>query len=168
MADGWTVLNDRVKTLAVDWTAYATLGSFVLYLLGYLTLRFHLTALGIGTDLNVLDERYLFAGAKFLVYLVSTVPIVVVLGLVLAAVLWLCSGLLSKTGAAALLQPTWARGKAWCLHPVRLTLAGIVLAVLMLQLVMRQCFFFSNLLLAPRMADGCCLEATIIRCASGM
>jgi len=74
VADGWTVLSDRVKTLAVDWTAYAALGSFVLYLLGYLTLRFHLTVLGIGTDLNVLDERYLFAGAKFLVYLVSTVP----------------------------------------------------------------------------------------------
>jgi hypothetical protein len=75
VADGWTGLSDRVKTLAVDWTAYAALGSFVLYLLGYLTLRFHLTALGIGSDLSVLDERYLFAGAKFLVYLVSPSPL---------------------------------------------------------------------------------------------
>src|SRR5687768_2560840 len=48
MADGWALLSDRVKTLAVDWAAYAALGSFVLYALGYLTLRFHLTALGIG------------------------------------------------------------------------------------------------------------------------
>jgi len=71
VADGWTALSDKAKTFAVDWTAYAALGSVVLYLLGYLALRFHLTVLGIGTDLSVLDERYLFAGAKFLVYLVS-------------------------------------------------------------------------------------------------
>jgi hypothetical protein len=162
VAEGWTGLSDRVKMLAVDWAAYAALGSFVLYMLGYLTLRFHLTALGIGTDLSVLDERYLFTGAKFLVYLVSTVPIVVGLGLVLAAVLSLCYWLLSKTRAAALLQPIWMRRRAWCLHPLRLTLVGIVLAVLMIQLVMRQCFFFSNLLLAPRPPQPAWLGALLL------
>ena len=74
MADLWQDLGDKIKGLAAAWTAYTALGSFTLYLLGYLTLRFHLTALGISTDLAVLDERYLFAGAKFLVYLVSSKP----------------------------------------------------------------------------------------------
>ena len=66
VADLWQDLGDKVKGLAGTWTAYTALGSFTVYLLGYLTLRFHLTALGVGTDLAVLDERYLFAGAKFL------------------------------------------------------------------------------------------------------
>ena len=68
MADLWTELSEKAKAFAADWAAYAALGSFALYLPGYLSLRFHLTALGIGTDLAVLDERYLFAGAKSLVY----------------------------------------------------------------------------------------------------
>ena len=75
--------GEQPKALAGNWATYSAIGSFALYLLGYLALRFHLTVLGIGTDLAVLDERYLFAGAKFLVYLVMSVPIVVLVALVL-------------------------------------------------------------------------------------
>ena len=42
---------------------------------------------------------------------------------------------------------------AW-LQPRRLTIAGIVVAVLVIQLVMRQCFAFSNLLLARELPPG--------------
>jgi len=66
-------LDERVKTLAGYWTKYSVIASFVLYLVGYLALRFHLTAIGIGTDLAVLDERYLFTGARFFLYLLSPV-----------------------------------------------------------------------------------------------
>ena len=44
--------------LGSNWTTYTVVGSFLLYVVGYLALRFHLTAIGIGTDLAVLDERY--------------------------------------------------------------------------------------------------------------
>ena len=37
---------------------------------------------------------------------------------------------------------------AWLMKPGRLTLAGIVFCVAVIQLVMRQCFLFSDLLLA--------------------
>ena len=77
MADLLQELNERIKALAGDWTKYTVVGSFLLYVVGYLTLRFHLTAIGIGTDLAVLDERYLFTGARFFVYLVSAVPNIV-------------------------------------------------------------------------------------------
>ena len=80
MADLLHELNERVKALGGDWGKYTLVGSFLLYVVGYLTLRFHLTAIGIGTDLAVLDERYLFTGARFLVYLVSAVPSIVLLG----------------------------------------------------------------------------------------
>src|SRR5206468_4144826 len=45
------------------------------------------------------------------------------------------------------------RALAWRTNPAPLALAGIVLSVLLIQLVMRQCFAFSNLLVADRLPD---------------
>src|SRR5262245_64927825 len=77
-----------VRRIGSDWTKYGVVGSFVLYVFGYLAVRFHLTAIGVGTDLAVLDERYLFAGARFLVYLVSSVPSMLLIILPIAFLLW--------------------------------------------------------------------------------
>lgn len=131
----WEDLKERLKELAGSWPGYVTLGSFALYLLGYLCIRFHLTVLGIGTDLKVLDERYLFAGAKFLVYLFATIASVVLIAIVFSPVIALCVYLL----------------KRW--EPLRHTttvvlVLGILLTVGAIQFVMKQCFEFSNLLLA--------------------
>ena len=60
-------LQTTLKALAGSWASYSALGSFALYVAGYLALRFHLTALGVGTDLAVLDERYVFTGARFVI-----------------------------------------------------------------------------------------------------
>jgi hypothetical protein len=144
-------LGKTLKDLATGWTSYTAFGSFLLYVVGYLTLRFHLTALGVGTDLAVLDERYFFTGVRFAVYLVAALPVVVLLALILFAALYLPYRLLPETIRVHL----WTWGRNLQQRPVTLTLIGIVLAVLMIQLVMRQCFFFSNLLLAdhlPRQA----------------
>ncbi len=134
---------ERVKSLAGHWMQYTVVGSFLLYLLGYLALRFHLTTVGVATDLAVLDERYLFTGARFVVYLVSAVPSIVLLLLLpalLGALLWRA------------LPVGWrARAAGWLMHPPRLTLAGIVFAVVTIQFVMRQCFLLNDLLLAPRL-----------------
>jgi len=133
-------VNERLKSLAGDWSKYSIVGSFLLYVAGYLALRFHLTAIGIGTDLAVLDERYLFTGARFLVYLVSAVPTIVLLSLPVAAAVW---GV-----RRALPERVQSAAGAWIMRPTRLSLMGILFALAMIQLVMRQCFFFSNLLLA--------------------
>ncbi len=140
MADVLEQLNERIKAVGGDWTKYTVVGSFLLYVVGYLALRFHLTAIGVGTDLAVLDERYLFTGMRFLVYLVSTVPSVVLLALPVAAAGWAVSRLLpaaARAGAAT-----------WLMQPARLALIGIVFSVVMIQFVMRKCFVFSDLLLA--------------------
>jgi hypothetical protein len=133
-------LNERIKTLGADWTKYTVVGSFLLYVVGYLALRFHLTAIGVGTDLAVLDERYLFTGARCLVYLVSAVPIVVLVALPATAVGW----------AIRALVPDRVRTRVavWVAHPTHLVVVGIVFAVTMIQFVMRQCFVFSDLLLS--------------------
>jgi len=133
-------LDERVKTPAGDWTKYSVIASFVLYLVGYLALRFHLTAIGIGTDLAVLDERYLFTGARFFVYLVATVPALVLVALPFAALAWI----LHRFAPARLRAAVCTQ----ILRPSRLLLLGIIFAVTMIQFVMRQCFLLSDLLLA--------------------
>jgi hypothetical protein len=143
MADLLENLTERAKALVGEWSKFTLVGSFLLYVTGYLALRFHLTALGVGTDLAVLDERYLFAGARFVVYLVSAVPNVVILALPVALIVW----------AVRRISPEqiWEKVSAWVMHPARLAIVGVVFAVLVIQFVMRQCFVFSNLLLAPNL-----------------
>ena len=136
-------LGQQVKLLAGDWSKYTVLGSFVLYLTGYLALRFHLTAIGVGTDLAVLDERYLFTGARFLVYLVASIPNVVLVALPIVAV-----------GAVAWRLATdrvRTRARLLFADQRRLTIAGVVFSVILIQFFMRQCFVFTDLLLAPRL-----------------
>ena len=140
MSDLLQDLETGVTTLGGNWTKYSVVGSFVLYVFGYLAVRFHLTAIGIGTDLSVLDERYLFAGARFLVYLVSSVPSLLLLLLPAFVLLW---GLMKLVPSFALavrsLPGRRPAAVAWC---------GVAVAVVMIQFVMRQCFFLNNLLLA--------------------
>lgn len=169
MTDLWKELGERVKQLAGTWTAYTALGSFFLYLLGYLSLRFHLTAIGIGTDLAALDERYLFAGAKFLVYLVASVPIVVLLVLILAATVyipyrsacWIIPGNIRKK-LNVIIGNRWEKISSWWSKPTRFTLGGIIFSVVMIQFVMRQCFLFSNLLLVPSLPEPGWLRSLLL------
>lgn len=151
-------LSEKIKILGSHGAAYAAGGSFLLYVLGYLALRFHLTALGIGTDLAVLDERYLFAGAEFLVYLCFTVPSLVLLVLLLGGILYGAYRVL-PAGIAGWL------GKAvtWMAQPARLLLGGIVFSMLMIQFVMRNCFELNNLLLQSDFPDVAILSDWLLR-----
>ncbi len=138
-------LQEKVKAVAGSWSSYTVLGSFVLYVFGYLAVRFHLTALGVGTDLSVLDERYVFTGARFLVYLVSSLLNAVLMILILAALGYLFCRLLpagTRSRLFAWWQESAARHDGWAL-------VGVVFSVLIIQLAMRKCFLYSNLLLAP-------------------
>lgn len=157
MADFWDDLNTRVKTLATSWPSYAALGSFALYLFGYLSLRFHLTALGVATDLNVVDERYLFTGARFLVFLVSTIPILV---LVLGPLALLAYSIFRL----ARRKLTGSR----LLRPNALCIAGIILAVIFIQFFMRQCFFLSNVLMACELPGPEWLRALLLQKDDGL
>ena len=145
MVDLLQDIGDRVKTLAGDWTKYTVVGSFLLYVAGYLALRFHLTAIGIGTDLTVLDERYLFTGARFLVYLVAAVPSMMLLALPLAAVAF---GLWSVVP-----KDTRFRLATSVMTPTTMAVFGIIVALVLIQFVMRQCFRFTNLFLMPQLPE---------------
>lgn len=171
MSSAWDEVSEKVKALAGSWPGYVALGSFALYVMGYLSLRFHLTALGIGTDLDVIDERYVFAGAKFLVYFVSCVPILILLTLTLITIFWLPYRLLPNRVRARVTQISSGISKrlrgSWS-KPHRLALMGIILSVILIQFVMRQCFPLSNLLVAPYLSGPCWLLALLLDEAGGM
>lgn len=133
----------KVASVTGKWPSFTAFGSFFVYLLGYLTLRFELSAYGVATNLDVWDERYLFAGSRFLVYLVSAVPNV----FLIVVVLWLAVFLLSRLLAVDLRCRITQSLRAWATKPNSVPLLGILLAVALIQFVMRQCFVFGNLLL---------------------
>src|SRR6516165_10109013 len=104
---------EKVGGVAGKWTAYSALGTFLLYLFGYLTLRFQLSAYGVATNLDIFDEKYLFAGCRFLVYLVTSVPNILIIILMLAAVGYVPYKLVPVSLKDRLKQ--WA--SAWCATP---------------------------------------------------
>jgi hypothetical protein len=136
------VLRQWVKELGAGWAGHAALGSFAVYVLGYLALRFHLMSFGVMTDLDVLDERYLFAGARFIAYMAATLPSLVLLLLPVA---------LAWAGLRRIMPAALHRPVAWLAAPHRLAWIGLLWAVGWTQLVMRKCWALSNLLLAERL-----------------
>jgi hypothetical protein len=147
-------LGERIKTLAGNWASYTVLGTFVLYAFGYLSLRFQVSALGVvSSDFAVLDERYLFAGIDFLVYLVpqapsaflliilfGAFPLVLLLGLAAAGLK--LAGKDARSAARWLCDRSTSPGAAPTLGAI-----GIVVTVALIQ-IMRQSFAFQSLLLA--------------------
>ncbi len=156
MESFWATLSKGSQSLATHWASYTVLGSFFLYVLGYLALRFHLTALGLGTDLSVIDERYVFAGTKFLIFLIVCVPLLVSLLLLLLVLVYSTYRILPafmRVKVAGFLNNQWQRITVWWLQSDRLAWLGIIFSLLMIE-VMRQGFLVSNLLLAENLPDN--------------
>ncbi len=149
MAELWNDFTEQLGSLAGKWTAYAALGSSLLYLLGYLTLRFQLSTYGVATNLDIFDEKYLFAGCRFMVYLVSSVPNILVIVLVLAAIGYVPYRLVPISVKDRLKR--WVSD--WCAAPLRLPLLGVVFGVALIQFVLRKCFTFGNVLLRKELPD---------------
>jgi hypothetical protein len=161
----WDDAVSRLRSVGLPWATWSLIGSFLLYVLGYLTIRFHLTALGAGTDLGIIDERYLFAGAKFVVYLVSACVTLLLLLILPAGLCYAAYRLLSRRRKPGDEAPDerLAGFRAWCPDQKRMLLLGVLLAILFIQLVMKKCFFFGNLLLAKDLpAEPAWLSALVI------
>jgi hypothetical protein len=102
-------------------------------------LRFQLSTWGVATDLAVLDERYFFAGARFLVYLISTLVSVLLLASPILLVWWCLN--------------RWTRFRQWR-ETWNYAMSGVVFAVLFIQVVEKKCFQFMNSLLVQRQLAG--------------
>jgi hypothetical protein len=141
--------SDKLGNIAGKWTVYSAAGTFLLYLFGYLALRFQLSAYGVATNLDAFDEKYLFAGCRFLVFLSLTLPsLLMILAIVL---LPLYCGY--RIVPASLRSRLNARASRWSSRPYLLRLAGCLAALLLIQFVLRQCVLLSNILLRERPPD---------------
>jgi hypothetical protein len=138
----WNELTEKLGSLVGKWTSFTALGSFLVYLMGYLALRFQLSTYGIATNLDAWDERYLFAGSRFLVYLVSSVPNVLLIAIVLCVVIYALSRLMPITARERIQHGI----TAWTARPNALPSLGILLAVGLIQFVMRKSFALGSLL----------------------
>jgi hypothetical protein len=146
MADLWRDFTGTLDSLAGKWTGYAALGTFPLYLFGYLALRFQLYTYGVATNLDAFDEKYLFAGCSFLVFLAMWIPsILLLLTVVMAPLYW-----------GYRIMPAWLRSRLrstvsrWRSRPYLPLVGGCLLPLLLIQLVLRQCVLLSNMLLRER------------------
>ena len=149
MAEFWSELTEKAGSLAGKWTVYAAFGSFLLYLLGYLTLHGQLSAYGVTGGLDILDQRYLFAGSRFLVFFAASVPSVLIIVLLLVAISYGPYKLIPTPVKNRLAR--WISD--WSAPATRLPLLGIVVGVGLIQLVLRKCFLFANLLVSKGLPD---------------
>jgi hypothetical protein len=155
-------LKNKLKELAGSWPSVVAMGSFFLYVMGYLSIRFHLTALGLGTDLAVLDERYIFAGAKFIIYLLASLPIIAMPVLVVTGVYFGIRKIYRLATAKARKSEPSAGVTRQARSPNSIALLGIVISVILIQVVMRKCFLFSNLLLATELPSPLGLKQLLL------
>jgi hypothetical protein len=136
-------LLDRLAGLSAKWSVVTAIGTFMLYLAGYLALRFQLDMYGVVTNLDVFDGKYLFAGCAFFVYLVSKVPTVLLLVLILGVVFYLPYRLLPKSSRDVVER----RLAAALRKPNVLPLIGVLFGLALIQFVLRNVFVYSNVLL---------------------
>lgn len=154
-SDLFTDLVKKAKFLILNWSVYAALGTFLLYLFGYLSLRFRLSVYGIRTDLPILDENYLFAGAYFLVYVVSFIPILLLILAILFAVVYAILLLVGHLWPS-LTQVLQKAGKgiwSWWSIPTTFMLTAIMLSIAVIQFLMRHCFLLSDTLLLSSLPE---------------
>jgi hypothetical protein len=165
----WQQLLQKLNAFSMGWGNYFALGTFLLYVFGYLSLRFHLSMLGIATDYNFISEHYLFAGARFLVFLVvSTIPVMILIVLIIMG----CGGVLF--GLVSRLPHRWTPSvKNHCVNfekrfqerwnrPLPLALGGILWATLVIQIFMCKVFLLSSLPLATVLPNDPILSYILI------
>ncbi len=158
-------LNEALKSFAQGWAGNATIASLVLYVLGYISLRFHLTTFGIPADLEIVDERYVFQGAKFLVFFLPIFPSLMVLVLAVALPVRLIGRLLSCWTPESLRKRSGGFLTRVCQlteRPNLLLLSSSVISLVMIQKVMRLCFDFHDLLLTRTLEGSGLLRGVLL------
>jgi hypothetical protein len=147
VANPLSTLAEKLGDALGKWTSVAAVGTFLLYLFGYLALRFQLSTYGVVTNLDVFDQRYLLAGDRFLVYLVSTAPHVLVFGFLGFGIVYLPFRLLPSS----LRTSIGARLAALTQRAICVPLFGTLAALCLIEIVMRKCLIFGHLLFAEKL-----------------
>jgi len=153
----------NLNWLEKNWATFITIGSFVLYFFGYLTLRFHLCAMNVTSDYQFIDERYLFAGVNFFLYLFLSIPIVVLLIFIIICIVFIfyilnklllqmIAKLLPKT-TQSYIQTKWKNFVSYLVGPLPLLCTSVLLTFLFIQIVMRKVLLIKSISLLKSLPD---------------
>ncbi len=139
-------IEPEVETRFTQVAAGAALALSVatasLHGIGYISMRLRLLALGVEVEHGALDERFLFEGARCLLQLLITVPLVVLLGSPLVALVALARrsmGVKAKLDRLAV--------SIWHASPRSLLIFGSLWAAVVARFVLHPISRFQNLLL---------------------
>jgi hypothetical protein len=149
MAEPWHGFTGTLDNVAGKWAGYAAVGTFLLYLFGYLALRFQLYTHGVAINLDAFDERYLFAGCSFLVFLAMWIPSILLILTILLLPVYCVYRMMPASLRSRLSFPVLR----WLKRPYVPLVVGCVLPLLLVQLVFRQCVLLSNMLLRESRPD---------------
>lgn len=121
-----------VERFGTAWAAVSALALVLVYLFGYLSIRFHHTALGLTVGLHLFDHRYLFAGGRFLIFLLVHLCR-------LALVLVLLAAIVDLAAAATPLAGWFAQWTTWLIEmwPGFVTVAAYIVTIAALIFVFR-------------------------------
>lgn len=154
-------VEEKVETPLTGWAANLAMalgtGTGVLHAIGYVSLRFRLRALGVELDHGMIDERFLFEGARCLLQLLTTVPLLVLLA---SPVLVLGALLRRARGIGPAIESLLARVTG--MPPRWLVVGGVAWAVVAVQFVMHHVIHFQNLLLDPVPCDPPWLRSVML------
>lgn len=154
-------IEEKVETPLTGWAANLAMvlgtGTGVLHAIGYVSLRFRLRALGVEMDHGMIDERFLFEGARCLLQLLTTVPLLVLL----ASPVVILGALLRRVpGIGPVIEGLLARASG--APPRGLVVVGVAWAVVAVQFVMHHVIHFQNLLLDPVPCDPPWLRSVML------
>jgi hypothetical protein len=149
MADRWQDYVAKLDGIAGKWPGYAALGTFLIYLFGYLALRFQLYIYGVSTNLDAFDEKYFFAGCRFLLFLGMTIPSILLILVVMLLPLYVAYRLIPNALRSRL--QVWI--STWRKRPYLPRVSACLLSLLLIQFVFRQCVLLSNMLLREHPPD---------------
>lgn len=155
---------DNVNKVLKNVTIYSTAATLFLYIFGYISLRFRLTFLGTGTDLSVIDERYLFEGARFSLYILTSIPVALLIILFISIPFFIIKWTFKKSFGARLTS-VQEKLKKWYRQKItrdKLIFIGIIFSTLSIQLVMRQSLYFNNLLLRENLPEPALLHKILL------
>lgn len=121
-----------IESFGAAWAAVSALALVLVYLFGYLSIRFHHTAIGLTVGLHLFDHRYLFAGGRFLIFLLVHLCRLALVFVLLAAMFDLTAEITPVAG-------WFERSTSWlmAIWPGSITVAAYIATIAALVFVFR-------------------------------
>ncbi len=148
------IIFDYLKSAGAVSAIVTTILTFILYVFGYLSLYITLTVFGANVDLFIIDDRYLFEGIRFFIFIFSLLPMIVFLVIVIFGIYSIAKFIIRKiTSFFEMDFPKIRKLK----YKIKLFISNIlnkqlyictlalIVSTLIIQIIMRKAFGIDNI-----------------------